>query len=143
MSFTKGLSFRHETNASSNPTITNNISIHASNEVSESNPYKGLDSSEVRYEQKEVQSSVIEHENAFLKKVLSIYMSQKFYWQNKFLILTADELLDLLQTLLPDKSIVITSNDLDDPGCCGFVKDVPIKKIESIWVDDGFQIRLQ
>ena len=142
MSFTKGVSFHHETNSFSQPTITNNISIHASNEVSEStNPYKGLDSSEVKYEPvHEVQSSSsssIEQETEFLKKVLSIYMSQKLYWQNKFLILSSDELLDLIQTLLPNKGIVITSNDLEDPGCCGFVKDVPIRKVESIWVSDG------
>ena len=55
MSFTKGLSFHHETNASSqassNPTITNNISIHATNDLSEaSSPYKVLEPGEVKYE---------------------------------------------------------------------------------------------
>ena len=102
MSFTRGISFHHETNASSQPTINNNISITASNEVSESNPYKVLDSSEVKYEPShEVQTESLEpnNENAFLRKVLDVYMNQKLYWSNKFLVLSADELLELIQTL--------------------------------------------
>ena len=138
MSFTRGISFHHETNASSQPTINNNISITASNEVSESNPYKVLDSSEVKYEPShEVQTESLEpnNENAFLRKVLDVYMNQKLYWSNKFLVLSADELLELIQTLLPNKGVVITSNDIE-VDCCG-IKDAPIKKIESIWIDDN------
>ena len=131
MSFTKGISFHHETNASSQPTITNNISINASNEVNSDKPIERVD---VRVEQP-VEVS-IPNENGFLKRLLAIYMSQKFYWQNKFLILSADELLELIQTLLPDKGIVISSTDIEDVGCCSF-KDVPIKKVESIWISDG------
>lgn len=136
MSFTKGVSFHHETNATSHPTINNNISITASNELSESNPYKVLDSSEVKYESP-VQSIEPNNENAFLRKVLDVYMNQKLYWSNKYLVLSADELLELIQTLLPNKGVVITSNDLDDPGCCGFIKDIPVKKVESIWIDEN------
>ena len=64
-------------------------------------------------------------------------MSQKFYFSGKYLVLTSDELLELIQTLLPDKSIVITSGDIE-VECCGF-KDVPIKKVESIWIGEGDQ----
>ena len=132
MSFTKGLSFHHETNSVSQPTINNNISISASNELSQSNP-------NVIVEHKEVEKSLVERENEFLRKVLTIYMSQRFYFSGKYIVLTSEELLELLQTLLPDKSIVITSRDIDDIGCCGFVKDVPLKKVESIWVNEGDQ----
>ena len=144
MSFTKGLSFVHETNASSktscNPSITNNISIHASNEVSESSQYKVLDTSEVKYEPTGIpinntpESPSVINEIEFLKKVLLIYMSQKFYFSGKFLVLKPDELLDIIETLLPDKQITINCSEIEELGCCGFGKDIPIKKIETIWV---------
>ena len=140
MSFTKGVSFHHETNASSQPTINNNITVNASSEVKQENPYSTLDSSEVRYappEISEAEQSNIERENEFLRKVLAIYMSQKFYFSGKYLVLTSDELLELIQTLLPDKSIVITSEDIE-VECCG-LKDIPIKKVESIWIGEGDQ----
>lgn len=133
MSFTKGLSFHHETNAASQPTINNNISINATNDISNSSPNVVIESSEKQVEQSIDQSS-IPNENAFLKKVLDIYMNQRFYFSGKYIVLTPDELLDLIQTLLPNKAIVIKTNSIDDIGCCGFVKDVPIKKIDSIWV---------
>ena len=143
MSFTKGLSFHHETNASSqassNPTITNNISIHASNELSESSPYKVLEPGEVKYDkpvqQVQTEPTPIYNENEFLKKVLWLYMNQKIYWQNKSLILLPDELLELIQTLLPDKAITINCADVEELGCCGISsKDIPVKKVDSIWV---------
>lgn len=138
MSFTKGVSFHHETNASSQPTINNNITVNTSSEVKTENPYSTLESSEVRYEPVvSLEQSNIEKENEFLRKVLAIYMSQKFYFSGKYLVLTSDELLDLIQTLLPDKGIVITSEDLD-VDCCGF-KDAPIRKVESIWIGEGDQ----
>ena len=150
MSFVKGISYHHETNSVSQPTINNNISISqsqiGSNELRASNETK-----EVRVEHQErrsdpaspdsnlsvVEQSVIpsENENAFLKKVLAIYMNQRFYFSGKFIVLTPDELLDLIQTLLPGKSVVITSNDLEDVSCCSF-KDAPIKKVDSIWIED-------
>ena len=134
MSFVKGVSFVHETNASSQPNITNNISINASNEVKNNESSERV---EVRVEQpvEQVDSSPIPNEKEFLKKVLEIYMNQKFYWNGKFIVLTPDELLDLIQTLLPNKCIVITTNDLEDVGCCSF-KDAPIKKVDSIWVQE-------
>ena len=134
MSFTKGVSFHHETNASSQPNITNNISINASNEVKNNESSERV---EVRVEQpvEQVDSSPIPNEKEFLKKVLEIYMDQKFYWNGKFIVLTPDELLDLIQTLLPNKGIVITTNDLDDVGCCSF-KDAPIKKVDAIWIEE-------
>ena len=131
MSFTKGISFHHETNSVSQPTINNNISISTSNELSQSSP-------NVIVEHKEVERSLVENENVFLKKVLSIYMSQRFYFSGKYIVLTPDELLELIQALLPDKSIVITSDDLEDVSCCSF-KDVPIKKVDSIWIGEGDQ----
>ena len=134
MSFTRGVSFHHETNASSQPTINNNITVNASSEVKNENPYSTLESSEVRYEPT-IEQSNVERENEFLRKVLAIYMDQKFYFSGKYLVLTSDELLDLIQTLLPNKSIVITSADIE-VDCCG-VKDAPIRKIESIWVGEG------
>ena len=138
MSFTRGISFHHETNASSQPTINNNITVNASSEVKSENPYSTLESSDgVRYAQPHEHSSV-ERENEFLRKVLAIYMDQKFYFSGKYLVLTSDELLELLQTLLPDKGIVITSGDIDI-DCCGFAKEAPIRKIESIWVGEGEQ----
>ena len=63
-------------------------------------------------------------------------MSQKFYFSGKYLVITSDELLDLIQTLIPDKSIVITNNDIEDVGCFSF-KDAPWKKVESIWIGEG------
>ena len=134
MSFTRGVSFHHETNASSQPTINNNITVNASSEVKNENPYSTLESSEVRYEPT-IEQSNVERENEFLRKVLAIYMDQKFYFSGKYLVLTSDELLDLIQTLLPNKSIVITSADIE-VDCCG-IKDAPIRKIESIWVGEG------
>ena len=134
MSFTKGVSFHHETNASSQPTINNNISISASNEVKTNTSSERL---EVRVEQpvEQIEQSSIPNENAFLKKVLNIYMTQRFYFSGKFIVLTPDELLDLIQTLLPNKSVVIRTNDIEDVGCCSF-KDAPIKKVDSVWVND-------
>ena len=135
MSFTKGISIHHEVKASTQPTINNNISISASNEikteVSESSQRVVYPPSPQSNE-----PSIIERENEFLRKVLSIYMSQKFYFSGKYLVITSDELLDLIQTLLPDKSIVITNNDIEDVGCCSF-KDAPWKKVESIWIGEG------
>ena len=131
MSFTKGVSFHHETNSVSQPTINNNISISASNETKEvkvEQPTSNLSDVE--------QSGITsENENAFLKKVIAIYMNQRFYFSGKYIVLTPDELLDLIQTLLPGKSVVITSNDLEDVSCCSF-KDAPIKKVDSIWIED-------
>ena len=80
MSFTKGVSFHHETNASSQPNITNNISINASNEL------KGNESIEqVKVEQscepsiKEVPNeSSVPNENEFLKKVLPCGSGKKY-----------------------------------------------------------------
>ena len=129
MSFTKGISFHHETNAASQPTINNNISISNNNESSERFSVKVEQPIEEVEQVKE--HSTILNETEFLRKVLNIYMSQKLYWQNKFLILLPDELLDLIQTLLPDKGVVIRTNDIEDVGCCSF-KDAPLKKIESI-----------
>ena len=63
-------------------------------------------------------------------------MNQKLYWQNKYLVLGSNELLELIQTLLPDNNIVITSNDIEEVGCCGGL-DVPVKKIDSIWISKG------
>ena len=130
MSFTRGVSFHHETNAASQPTINNNISINASNEVNGEKPIISVSSSHEVNE-----PSLVPNENDFLKKVLTIYMSQRFYFSGKFIVLTPDELLDLIQTLLPGKGVVIRTNDIDDAGCCSF-KDTPIKKIDSIWIED-------
>ena len=127
MSFTKGVSFHHE----DRQTINNNITINNSNEQSN---ISHAEPGEVKYGQ--VEPSAIERENEFLKKVLNLYMNQKLYWQNKSLILASDELLDLIQTLLPNKNIVITSNDIEEVGCCDKL-DIPIRKIESIWVGQG------
>ena len=137
MSFTKGVSFHHETNAASQPTINNNISINASNELSQSNPSVVVEQDKESNVQ-EVQPSSIEreNENAFLKKVLNIYMNQRFYFSGKYIVLSADELLDLIQTLVPGKGVVIRTNDIEDVGCCSF-KDAPIKKIDSIWIEDN------
>ena len=77
MSFTKGVSFHHETNASSQPTINNNISINASNELSNSNPSIVVDSGSKSVQQVQVEqsdSSQITNETEFLRKVLGIYM---------------------------------------------------------------------
>ena len=134
MSFTKGISFHHETNASSQPTINNNISINASNELSQSNPSVVVESFNEASEKPIEQS--IPNENTFLKKVLDIYMNQRFYFSGKYIVLTPDELLDLINTLLPNKGVVITTNDInEDIGCCSF-KDIPIKKVDNIWIDD-------
>ena len=135
MSFTRGLSFHHETNAASQPTINNNISINASSEIKNNESSERV---EVKVEQpvEQIEHSSIPNENEFLKKVLAIYMSQKFYFSGKYIVLTPDELLDLIQTLLPNKSVVITTNDIDDVSCGGFIKDAPIKKVDSIWVED-------
>ena len=134
MSFTKGVSFHHETNAASQSTINNNISINASSEVKNNESSEKV---EVRVEKPlDVQTQAsIPNETEFLRKVLAIYMDQKIYWQNKALVLTPDELLELINTLLPDKGVVITTNDIEDVGCCSF-KDVPIKKVDQIWIEE-------
>ena len=139
MSFTKGVSFHHETNASSQPTINNNISIQTSNEagyeIKTDNPYAAIDSGGVRYDQTTNTEPTLPNETLFLKKVLNIYMGQKFYFSGKYLVLTANELLDLLSTLLPNRQIQINADDFD-VECCGSSHQVPYAKIASIWVDD-------
>ena len=111
MSFTKGISFHHETNASSQPTINNNISIRASNELSQSNIVIDSVKKDERVVEQSVDSTTIQNETEFLKKVLDIYMNQRFYFSGKHIILKPDELLELLTILLPDKSINIIGMD--------------------------------
>lgn len=142
MSVYKGFEFHHELNSSTNPSISNNITVNTSNDINTDKATSpvisvAIDSSEQPQQAiPPIESSAISNENEFLKKLLLIYMNQKFYWQNKALVLTPDELLELIQTLLPNKSVVITTTDIDEVNCCGFIKDVPIKKIDSIWVED-------
>lgn len=132
MSFTRGVSFHHETNASSQPTINNNISITASNELSNSNV--SIEPGEVKYEQVEIkESSNVEKENEFLKKVLALYMNQKINWSGKFVVATAQQLAELIQALLPNHDIDIETQDIE-VNCCGASQEVPYDKIESIWV---------
>ena len=136
-SFTRGLSFHHETNASSQPTINNNISINATNELSNSTPSIIIDSGEDKQEQKPIiEVSSIERENQFLKKVLELFMSQKVYWSDKFIILKSVELLELIHILLPDKAIRLNSEDIEIK-CCGASQEIPYNKVQAIWVDEG------
>ena len=135
MSFTKGVSFHHETNSVSQPTINNNISIKASNELSQSNIVIDSNQEDEKKIEQSVDSSPVQNETEFLKKVLAIYMSQRFYFSGKHIVLTPDELLELLNILIPNKPIVIITND-PEPECC---KDAPIKKVETNWIDNDEQ----
>ena len=82
MSFTKGVSFHHETNAASQPTINNNISINASSEIKNNESSEKV---EVRVEKPlDVQTQAsIPNETEFLRKVLAIYMDQRFTGKTK------------------------------------------------------------
>lgn len=138
MSFTKGVSFHHETNATSQPTINNNISIQTSNEAScevkSDNPYATVDTSEVKYEATiPEQQQTIPNETQFLKCLLNHYMNQKLYWSGKYLVLTAAELVELISLLLPGYDIDVLVNDVE-VSCCGKPKELPFDKVESIWI---------
>ena len=143
MSFTKGVSFHHETNASSHPNISNNITINASNELSNSNPSVIIESKEssekVEYppstESSTVEAPNIQRENEFLKKVLDLYMNQRIFWSGKYIVLTANELLGLIQILLPKTQLKLFTDDIE-VNCCGASKDVPYEKVDSIWFDN-------
>ena len=132
MSFTKGVSFHHEANASSQPTINNNISISQS-QIDGERSKVVINEPIVEAVVEQVDS--VPNETEFLRKVLAIYISQPIHFSGKYIVIRPDELLDLIETLLPDKTVVITSNDIEDIGCCSF-KDVPIKKVDSIWIED-------
>lgn len=140
MSFTKGVSFHRETNLSSHPNISNNITINASNELSNSNPSVIIESKEASEKAEyppSTQSSTIEapniqRENEFLKKVLDLYMSQKVFWSGKYIVLTADELISLIQVLLPNTELKLFTDDIE-VNCCGASKDIPYGKVDSIW----------
>ena len=139
MSFTRGVSFHHETNASSQPNITNNISINASNELKSDNPYTSVESAEVSQQIQyppQVEQASIPNEKEFLKKVLRIYMSQKVIISGKFIVCSVDELKDLILTLLPGCSIDVVIGDIE-VDCCGVAQNVPYAKIDAIWVDKG------
>jgi len=145
MSFTKGVSFHHETNASSQPNITNNISINASNEMTNTNPNVIIESNEPSIKEPQpIESSVVERENQFLKKVLELYMNQQVYWSGKFIVLKADELLELLHILLPKTQLKLFTDDIE-VNCCGATKDTPYAKVDSITFDDeqGNQLNLK
>ena len=138
MSYTKGVSFHHETNAGSNPTINNNISINASNELNQSNPSVVIESgneSDKVASASQSEPSAIERENEFLKKVLELYMNQQIYWSGKFIVLKIDELLELIHILIPNRQIKIFTDDIE-VNCCGVNKEVPFVKVNSIWVDN-------
>jgi len=147
-SFTKGVSFHHETNASSQPNINNNITINASSQVSDGVERSSIDvdppvglagdsNGSVEKSSSPLGERSFQSENEFLKKVLAIYMSQKFYFSGKYIVLTPNELIELIEILLPGKEVEIAAAD-DDVDCCGF-KDAPLLKVESIWVSDNGQ----
>jgi len=138
MSFTKGVSFHHETNAASQPTINNNISINASSKVEIEEPdFEPEPTQKVVYPpiEKPAEPSAIERENQFLKKVLELFMNQQVYWSGKFIVLKPDELLELLHILLPNTQIKLFTDDVE-VNCCGVNKEVPYAKIDSITYDD-------
>ena len=135
MSFTKGVSFHHETNATSQPTINNNISINATNEMKADdggNPYATVETStnEVLYAPP---PESLPNETAFLRKVLSHYMNQKLYWSGKYLVITAAELVELINILLPGSVIDVVLSDVD-VSCCGASHELPFDKVEAIWI---------
>ena len=128
----------HETNASSQPTINNNISINASNEVKIEEPdFQPVESNKPsNKEQQPIEPSLIERENEFLKKILELYMNQQVYWSGKFIVLKPDELLDLIKILLPNTQLKLFTNEQEEITCCGVRKEVPYVKVDSIWFDD-------
>ena len=137
MSFTKGVSFHHETNATSQPTINNNISIQTSNEagceIKTDNPYAAIDSGEVRYDPTNTPTDGVANETQFLRRVLSYYMNQKLYWSGKYLVLTAQELAELIGLLLPGQNVDVLVSDVE-VNCCGASHELPFDKVEAIWI---------
>ena len=129
----------HETNAASQPTINNNISINASSEVKIEEPnFEPVESSQqVVYPpiEKPAESTPIERENQFLKKVLELFMNQPVYWSGKFMVLKAEELLGLLHILIPKTQLKLFTDDIE-VNCCGVNKEVPYAKVDSITFDD-------
>ena len=148
MSFTKGVSFHHETNAASQPTINNNISINTSNEVKTEtgpNPYATEDKSELIYppppDQEE--KSDLTHENMFLKRILEHYMNQKLYWSGKYLVLAPDELTELLAILLPGYAVDVVLDEFE-VTCCGKPQDIPFAKVDAVWLTkDDVRVNLK
>ena len=149
MSFNRGLNFHHETNANSQPTINNNISISSTNELKATNPAVTIESNEssgkIVYPPPEKQEPTqIERENEFLKTVLNLYMNQQVYWSGKFIVLKPEELLKLIKILLPNTQLKLFTNEVE-VSCCGVNKEAPFAKIDSIWYDDedGTQLNLK
>ena len=133
MSFTKGVSFHHETNASSQPTINNNISITASNELKTTDsPYQTVENTQEDPIYPPPPEGTLPNETQFLKRVLGHYMNQKLYWSGKYLVLTAAELVELISLLLPGYLVDVVVSDIE-VNCCGASKELPYDKVDSIW----------
>ena len=141
MSFSRSaVSFHREDkqSVSNQPTINNNISINASSKVEIEEPdFEPEPTQQVVYPpiEKPAESSAVERENQFLKKVLDLYMNQQVYWSGKFIVLKADELLDLLHILIPNTQLKIFTDDIEI-NCCGATRDTPYEKVDSITFDD-------
>ena len=141
------LSF-HKDLTNQNPTITNNISIRSDSGATIQATGDGGEFN-LQYPPpptvqqappmpQDLNSDQIQTENEFLKHVLHIYMNQPFYFKNKHILLSTDEMLDLLHVLLPQYEINIRLAEEEETGCCGAVRDkLNIVKIDSIWLNRG------
>jgi len=62
-------------------------------------------------------------------------MNQPVYWSGKFMVLKAEELLELLHILIPNTQLKLFTDDIE-VNCCGASKEVPYAKVDSITFDD-------
>ena len=138
---TKGVSLSHENLSSSNPVITNNISINNCDNGDEKSiqviEKQSVEDNVISNNQEYVPQndpSQIQSENNFLRAILKIYIGQKLYFSGKYIVCTLPELIELIQ--------LITNGEIDievepfEVACCG--KNSSYSKIANIWVNkDG------
>ena len=134
---TKGLSLSHENYSTSNPVITNNISIsncetgdEKSIQVIEKQSVEDNNISNIPESISQSEPSLIQSENRFLKAILRIYIGQKIYFNGKYIVCTLQELIELIQ--------IITNGEIDieveplEVACCG--ANSLYSKVANIWV---------
>ena len=137
---TKGLSLSHENISSSNPVITNNISISNCENGDEKSiqviEKQSIEDNTLNIQESISQSdpSLIQSENSFLKAILKIYIGQKLYFSGKYIVCTLQELIELIQ-LITNGEVDIETEPLE-VACCG--SNSSYSKVANIWINkDG------
>ena len=134
---TKGLSLSHENSSTSNPVITNNISIsncdngdEKSIQVIEKQSIEPNNLNDTQESVPQHEPSHVQSENNFLKAILRIYIGQKLYFNGKYIVCTLNELIELIQ-LITNGEVDIEVEPLE-VACCG--TNTSYSKVANIWV---------